>query len=63
VPHLAPTCHASKFTLNTRQDVGAFRNLNGNQIAGMHARSFLMQIEWIAVFTMYFASEMIGNIA
>ena len=27
-----------------------------NQIVEMHARTFLMQIEWIAVFTMYFAS-------
>jgi len=48
---------ASTLTASTRQDVESFRNLNGNQIVGMHARSFLMQIEWIAVFTMYFASK------
>jgi hypothetical protein len=48
---------ASALTSSTRQDVESFRNMNGNQIVGMHARSFLMQIEWIAVFTMYFASK------
>ena len=50
------TCLALQLTAKTRQDSENFRNATRNDIVEMHARTFLMQIEWIAVFTMYFAS-------
>lgn len=50
------TCLALQLTTKTRQDSENFRNATRNEIVEMHARTFLMQIEWIAVFTMYFAS-------